>query len=178
MSSSSPLELITISVPCQASWGHMRGNNRVRYCSKCRQQVYNLSEMTREAAEALVAAKEGRLCVRLYRRPDGTVITQDCVAGLRAFQRAFVGGLVVAAGLLLALLGLVSDLAGRGSSWGGESVRLRDVEPFRTIMNWIAPTRTMTMGAICPLPPPTPGATGNGDGQAEPGPAQEGTAPD
>jgi hypothetical protein len=179
MSSSSPLELITVPVPCQASWDGMRGTDRVRYCSKCRQQVYNLSEMTREAAEALVTGTEGRLCVRFFRRPDGTIITGDCRARLRAFRRALGGGLGLAAGLLLCLLSWASDRMGRGSSGEWESVQLRDVEPFRTIMSWMNPRqRTMTMGAICPLAPPTPGLTGNGDGQKEPGPTQEGTAPD
>jgi hypothetical protein len=175
MPSSSSLELITVPVPCQASWDGMRGDDRVRFCSKCRQRVYNLSEMTRKAAAALVAAKEGQLCVRFYRRPDGTVITRDCRAGLWAFRRPLLGGIVVAAGLLLALLGWVSDLVGGGNSGGRESVNLRDVEPFRTVMNLIAPSPTM--GKICLPPPPAPGTTGSGNGQAEPEPPQEETAP-
>jgi hypothetical protein len=40
--------------------------------------VYNLSEMSQESAEALIAETEGRLCVRFYQRADGTVLTRDC----------------------------------------------------------------------------------------------------
>ena len=31
----------------------------------------------------MVQATQGRLCVRFYRRADGTVLTQDCPVGLR-----------------------------------------------------------------------------------------------
>jgi hypothetical protein len=36
-----------------------------------------------EALELLAAAGQGRLCVRLHRRSDGKVLTQDCPKGLR-----------------------------------------------------------------------------------------------
>jgi hypothetical protein len=49
--------------------------------------VYNLSGMTRFEAESLIAQNEGRLCVRFYRRRDGSIITKDCPVGLRAIQR-------------------------------------------------------------------------------------------
>jgi hypothetical protein len=32
-------------------------------------------------------ASEGRLCVRFYRRKDGTTLTQNCPIGLRALKR-------------------------------------------------------------------------------------------
>src|SRR5260370_15414772 len=53
--------------------------------------VYNLSEMTRREAEALVREKEGQLCARLYRRADGTILTSNCPAGLRAIVRGISG---------------------------------------------------------------------------------------
>lgn len=73
-----PLEVIHIATPCPADWDAMRGDERVRFCKHCSLHVYNLSGMTRDAAEQLVAEKEGRLCVRFYRREDGTVLTEDC----------------------------------------------------------------------------------------------------
>ena len=33
-----------------------------------------------------VEEKEGKLCVRFFRRADGTVMTQDCPVGLRAVR--------------------------------------------------------------------------------------------
>ncbi len=81
------LDDIRIASPCTVSWSSMAGDAQVRHCGECRLNVYNLSEMTRETARRLIAEKEGRLCVRLYRRKDGTVITADCPRGLAAKLR-------------------------------------------------------------------------------------------
>jgi hypothetical protein len=43
--------------------------------------------MTRREAEALLRETEGKLCARLYRRADGTILTENCSAGLRAIGR-------------------------------------------------------------------------------------------
>ena len=64
----------------------MYGDDRRRFCSQCKLNVYNLSGMTRDEAEQLVMNSEGRLCVRFFRRKDGTVLTQDCPAGNFAEQ--------------------------------------------------------------------------------------------
>lgn len=74
----SPLDGLRVEVPCHVSWDSMRGDDRVRYCNQCRLNVYHLSGMTRTDAEALIRKKEGRVCVRFFRRRDGTVITRDC----------------------------------------------------------------------------------------------------
>src|ERR1019366_8474260 len=74
---------ITIAAPCPASWNKMKGDEQVRHCDQCEQNVYNLSEMSAAEAVDLIQKKEGHLCVRLYRRTDGTVITSDCPVGLR-----------------------------------------------------------------------------------------------
>jgi hypothetical protein len=77
------LEQIEIASPCSADWNEMTGSDQVRFCGSCQLNVYNLSAMTRQQAETLFQEKEGRLCVRLYKRQDGTVITQDCPVGLK-----------------------------------------------------------------------------------------------
>ena len=104
------LENIRIATPCSADWDDMAGDERVRFCGKCEKNVYNLSAMTREAGEALVREKEGRLCVRMYQRQDGTVLTADCPVGvqrarLRARVWARISGAAAAAGLVLGLFG-------------------------------------------------------------------------
>ena len=43
--------------------------------------------MTAAEVETVVANHEGRLCARMYRRSDGTLLTQDCPVGLRAILR-------------------------------------------------------------------------------------------
>ena len=82
-----PLDNIRISSPCPANWDEMFGNDRKRFCGDCKLNVYNLSDMTRHEAENLLLNSEGRLCVRFYRRADGTVLTQDCPVGWRAVKR-------------------------------------------------------------------------------------------
>jgi len=92
------LDSLRIASPCLASWEAMRGDQRVRLCALCNLNVYDLAHMTRADALALVRRTEGRACVRLWRRSDGTVITSDCPLGtaetLREGLRVLVGGLV------------------------------------------------------------------------------------
>jgi hypothetical protein len=64
----------------------MTGDARVRFCDHCQLNVYNISELSRVEAEALIASTEGRICARLYRRADGSVLTKDCPVGLRALR--------------------------------------------------------------------------------------------
>ena len=82
-----PLAEVKVASPCPADWETMIGNDRVRFCGQCELNVYNLSAMSRSEAESLIARTEGRLCVRFYRRKDGSIITQDCPVGLRALKR-------------------------------------------------------------------------------------------
>ena len=77
----SPLENLKIASPCSQDWNAMIGNDRQRFCGACEMNVYNLSGMTREDAESMPATLEGRLCVRFYRRADGSVMTKDCPVG-------------------------------------------------------------------------------------------------
>jgi hypothetical protein len=81
------LENIHVAAPCPADWEKMSGSAHVRHCGECNLNVYNISEMTRREAENLIRAHEGRLCVRFYRRADGTILTQNCPAGLKALAR-------------------------------------------------------------------------------------------
>ena len=53
------------------------------FCHLCQKKVYNLSAMTRGEGERLLAKSEGNMCVCMYRRQDGTVMTTDCPVGVR-----------------------------------------------------------------------------------------------
>jgi hypothetical protein len=83
---SDPLSRVRVASPCSADWDSMIGNDRTRFCSQCELNVFNLSAMTRAEAEHLIANAETRLCVRFYRRRDGSIITQDCPVGLRRLK--------------------------------------------------------------------------------------------
>jgi len=82
-----PLDHVSVAAPCPADWNQMVGSERVRFCGQCNRHVYNLSGISKTAAEALLASTEDRLCIRYYRRADGTILTQNCPVGLRAIKR-------------------------------------------------------------------------------------------
>ena len=102
-----PLEEVRVAAPCPADWERMVGDERVRFCDRCSLNVYNLSGMSRREAEALVAGAEGRLCVRFFRRADGTILTRNCPVGLSAIKRRAAR---VAGASLSALLGFFAGL--------------------------------------------------------------------
>ena len=82
------LNNIRIASPCPTAWSKMVGDERVRHCSECNLNVYNLSAMTEREVKDLIEANRGqRLCARFFQRADGTVLTQDCPWGWRAMQR-------------------------------------------------------------------------------------------
>jgi hypothetical protein len=90
---------IEIASPCTVPWDSMRGTELVRFCGQCHQNVYNVHSFTRPEARRLIEAQEGRRCVRILRRDDGTVVTADCWTRLRAARRR--GWLAVAAVLVM-----------------------------------------------------------------------------
>jgi hypothetical protein len=104
------LDQVQIAAPCHADWDEMVGDDRVRFCGQCEKNVYNLSSMPREEAEAFLVEREGKVCVRLYKRHDGTVLTADCPVGVRRRRRrraavAAVGGSLMAAAAGMGLKG-------------------------------------------------------------------------
>ena len=105
------LDVLTVKDPCPEDWAGMRGDGEVRFCGLCEKNVYDLSAMTRERAQALIEEREGKLCVRFYRRADGTVSTVDC-APIRfaAVRRAARRTLAGAAALFVALVSMVAAL--------------------------------------------------------------------
>lgn len=81
------LDNVRVAAPCNVEWDSMFGNERMRFCSQCKLNVYNLSEMTKNEAEQLISRSEGRLCIRYYKRMDGSILTRNCPIGLQAIKR-------------------------------------------------------------------------------------------
>lgn len=148
------LESIRIASPCNASWDDMKGDDRVRFCGHCEKSVYDLSGMAREEAERLVA-QGGSICVRLYKRADGTVLTQDCPVGVRRRRRRRVlaavgigGGLFAsAAGAAFTTMGAPAPIEARM----GEIEIARTPEPVEM--------GQVTMGEAVVRPPDAKAAT-------------------
>lgn len=102
------LNHVRVAAPCHESWDAMSGTDQVRSCERCQHKVYNLSELTEAEAEALLQSAEGRLCVRFYRRADGTIMTKDCPVGSTARRTRRIvqatAGVAAAVGTAAALL--------------------------------------------------------------------------
>jgi hypothetical protein len=101
------LDNIRVAAPCTAAWDDMKGGDRVRFCGSCKKDVYNLSAMSRADAEALIAGRNGRLCVRYFQRADGTILLGDCTVGTRQRRRR----VALAAGIAAMLGGGVATTA-------------------------------------------------------------------
>jgi hypothetical protein len=151
------LSEIKIASPCTASWDEMHGDDRVRFCHDCQLNVYNLSTMTRPRAEALIHEKEGRLCVRLYMRRDGTALTENCPVGFRAARRVLLTQLGAIATVFTVLFSSVPILSSERrnairNSWLGQ------IEPFRSLFEWLDPTPLPVMLGMVRMPiPPSAG---------------------
>lgn len=114
------LDHLRVASPCPVGWEQMNGDNRVRFCSLCQLNVYNFAELTQKEAEELLRTTEGRICGRLFRRADGTIITKDCPVGLRAMRRKVAK---VATAAFATLVSLCSAAAGQKQSDRGEACR-------------------------------------------------------
>ena len=105
MRDQSILDNVRIASPCHARWEDMVGDDRARFCGQCRKNVYNFSAMTRAEVETLIRDKEGRLCGRFYRRPDGRMLTADCPTGVQRKRNRLMRICGVVAGFMVFLLG-------------------------------------------------------------------------
>jgi|JI10StandDraft_1071094.scaffolds.fasta_scaffold940430_2 hypothetical protein len=81
------LQELRVASPCSERWDAMTGDDRMRFCGKCQQHVFDVSAMTSAEAEELLRSRDGRACVRFFRRSDGTVLTRDCPEGARRQRR-------------------------------------------------------------------------------------------
>lgn len=83
------LDSLRLATPCTKDWDKMDGDERVRFCGGCEKNVYNISDMTRREANAFLQEHGLTKCMRICRRHDGTVITDDCPVGLRKARERF-----------------------------------------------------------------------------------------
>ncbi len=153
-----PLEDLRIASPCNKSWEQMVGDDRVRHCSSCDKDVFNLAGMTRAEALQLIANQAGEgLCLRLFRREDGTVLTADCPVGV---QKKRVRRLVmIGAGVAASVAGVA------GSLWfwaDGPQARMGDIHPSPSASAGQRRAAPAVMGTAAALVPdePAPSASG------------------
>ena len=152
------LNQLRIASPCTADWDAMSGDDRTRFCGECQLNVYNISAMTEPEARDLIASTEGRLCVRMYRRADGTILTQDCPVGLAKLRkRARMAWMKVAAVFAMVCGGIALGRVGGESDSNFASGRdsITDLPGIRQVVQFFRPRqRQMIMGDICVTPAP------------------------
>ncbi len=103
------IDELQVASPCSAPWTDMTGSDTVRLCSQCEKNVYDLSLLTRAEAAQLIREKEGKLCIRFFKRADGTVLTADCPKGLLALRKSY---LKTRAKVLASMIGIIGMLTG------------------------------------------------------------------
>jgi hypothetical protein len=137
-----------IASPCSEAWDSMSGDDRVRRCVRCDQNVFSLSALSRQDAEALLERTSGQLCTTYFQRADGTVLTADCPeTRWLKLRRRVSGATAVAAASLLTLWSTVAP-TGRGGRIERTLAALADPAP---------PPYQLTGGAPPPrLPRPPP----------------------
>jgi Carboxypeptidase regulatory-like domain len=108
--SKSILDRVSIGSSCQTDWEAMNGDQSHRYCDQCEKSVYNFSQLTRSQAEALIARTNGKLCARIERRPDGSILTADKSYTLPRFNQKF---LRIASATMSAALSLAPVVAAK-----------------------------------------------------------------
>jgi len=79
---------LSISAPCSEDWNLMTGDDKKRLCSSCKIHVYNITALKSSEAEAFLSSEFGNeICVKYFKRSDGTIITENCPIGLRSLRR-------------------------------------------------------------------------------------------
>ena len=169
-----PLNNLKIASPCSQDWNAMIGDNRKRYCGECKLNVFNLSGMSRTEAENLIQTAEGRLCVRFYKRADGSVITQDCPVGWALVKQRTKAYVTAVASLIFSFFGAIGLVGAFNKS--RETTLMGDIvtatpkpkstpkETPKITMGTPVPTpkdtpEQHTMGMIAPTPKQTPSPT-------------------
>jgi hypothetical protein len=143
------LDLVSIPTPCGYDWNKMSGDEQTRFCPQCAKHVYNLSAMTREKAEETLTKHEGGLCVRLFRRPDGTVVTHDCAAWHRRIWHLAASGAILATALVMFAIRIFTN-----AETPGEAAQVVREQSERLLLRAAVPVR--------PAPAAKAGALGYG----------------
>jgi hypothetical protein len=121
----------------------MEGDDRVRFCSLCQQAVYDVSALSRAEAEALIEGTSERVCLRLFRRADGMVMTRDCPVGvLRAARRRLARAVGACTFAVLLLFGWVVSRPGAARAARAQ---------VQAVEDWINPKPPCVMGGPMPM---------------------------
>ncbi len=87
------LDTLTITTPCTQNWETMPGDERKRFCGKCKLFVHDFSEYSEKEIVELISEQDleaTRLCARIYRDGRGKMVTNNCPVYLRKYKKRLV----------------------------------------------------------------------------------------
>jgi hypothetical protein len=144
-------------------WEDMQGDNRKRFCEQCQLTVHNISDMSDVEAAAIIGVEGERTCVYMYKKADGTVVTDNCPRALRAIRNKIGAGALVAliavtaasslaAGSMAAppIVGATANEVGQLADYGYDMARsiLRFVETFTCVICFVWPLSAEKRGKL------------------------------
>jgi hypothetical protein len=112
------LDVIRVTEPCRESCDGVDGHDRVRFCSTCRRNVYDVRHIAPGELESLLRFHEGQAVVRFEPRADGTCVvagpmtcSQARVASRKALRGRMVEGGTTSVAVVVAVLAALSASA-------------------------------------------------------------------
>ncbi len=138
-SAAAPRDLsdLVINTPCTMDWDRMDGDARKRFCSRCEKYVFNIAAMTRSEALQLIGDGDKKICARIFRRPDGTIVTSECaLPGKRLSGRRFQFSIAALVALITSSAGLFA-----AAPWIG-----KQMEPL--VERWFPQAPTAVTGKL------------------------------
>jgi hypothetical protein len=96
-----------IASPCPWKWEGNESKERVKYCDKCKHQVYNFAGIERPEADALIFKRENQAAKTLFKREDGKFMTSDCPTAVKQTRGMVLAVVLVMFFLMLMFAGML-----------------------------------------------------------------------
>jgi hypothetical protein len=129
-------DLLLIAAPCPVSWESMKGDDRVRFCSGCSKNVFNLSDMSDLELEQFLQMNGANQCVRLFRRTDGKIMTDNCPRAFRLIRNKWRKFLHIASALVAGVCALTNGVKAQSQ---GAVDQTKPVDPKKPAFRWEMP---------------------------------------
>lgn len=150
---------LSVASPCKRDWSKMTGDDKVRFCGDCRMNVYNLSVLSQPELEQMVKEKDGKVCVRFFTRPDGTVLTRDCPVGLTRKRRTYAVSLAAVASLFAAPFMMKGEACSTTGAEPTLTEAVRElVDEVKAKLGFASARPKHVMGKMMAVPPKGPPA--------------------
>jgi hypothetical protein len=121
------LDRVSIARPCASDWNQMAGDGQTRFCSACNKKVHDFSKMSRQQAARIVIASCGKLCARITRDGNGSIISLEPSPTIRTTGTRPSPLVAAVLGVTLTVGGVAPATAARAGSPAAVSAILENV---------------------------------------------------